>query len=329
MTSSSQSGSHRKFLWLAGGIVAVVGIYTAGWFYAANRLEATVLRVLSPNEARNVAGTCEDIDFKGFPFRIGMFCSKVTVDDSQNGISAQFGALRSTAAVYKPNHIVWELDSPVQISNPQGLSINADWTNFQSSLFVKGRGVERSSTIIQGLKASLGQGDLVIAADNSDMQLRQNGSDLDAAITLTGTEITAPNLPQILPKFTGIADVTLAGKAGLIDGSDSSGIRGSNGELRRLAADIGEGSTVIISGPFSFDADGLMSARLKMQIENLNIWADKVSQTVPELASTIGTAKNLLRALNGGGDSASVDLVIDRGRVTVAGLIKIGNIPAL
>lgn len=329
MTASSQSGSNRKFLWLATGIIAVVGIYSAGWFYAANKLEETVLRVLTPNEARSVAGKCENIDFRGFPFRIGMFCSNVSIDDTQNEITASFGALRSTAAIYNPRHIVWELDSPAKISNPQGISLNADWDNLQSSLFVKGRGIERSSMVITGLKTSLSEGQFHINAEKTDLQLRQNGADLDAAITMNGAEILAPSLPQILPKFTGIADVTLAGRAGLIDGSDANGLRGTQGELRRLAADIGEGSTVIISGPFNVDEAGLVSGKLKVDIENLSIWADKAKQIAPGMETTIDTARKMLSALNGGGNRASVDLAIRQGKVTVGGLIQIGEIPAL
>lgn len=329
MTASSQTGSNRKFLWLAGGIIAVIGIYTAGWFYAAAKLEETVLRVLTPNEARSVEGKCENIAFRGYPFRIGMFCSKVSVDDREKGVIASFGALRSTAAVYSPRHVVWELDSPAEISNPQGISLTANWDNLQSSLFVKGRGVERSSTVISGLKATMSDGQLSINADKTDLQLRQNGPDLDAAITLNGAEIIAPSLPEILPKFTGVADVTLAGRAGLIDGSDSNGLRGTQGELRRLAADIGDGSTVIISGPFSVDEAGLVSGKLRVEIENLSVWADKAKQAVPGLGSTIDTGRKMLSALSGGGNNATVDLSIRQGRVTVGGLIQIGEIPAL
>lgn len=329
MTASSQSGSNRKFLWLAGGIIAVVGIYTAGWFYAANKLEETVLRVLTPNEARSVEGKCENIDFRGYPFRIGMFCSNVSVDDQDSGIAANFGALRSTATIYNPRHIVWELDSPAQVTNPQGISLDATWENLQSSLFVKGKGVERSSMVITGLKTNLSDGQLSINSDKADIQLRQNGTDLDAAMTLSGTEVIAPSLPQILPKFTGVADITLASRAGLIDGSDGNGLRGTQGELRRLAADIGDGSTLIISGPFSINDAGLLSGRLKVEIENLDVWADKAKQIVPGIDSTIDTGRKMLSALSGGGNRASVDLSIKDGRVSLGGLIQIGEIPAL
>lgn len=115
----------------------VIGLYTAGWFYAADKLKQTVLNVISPSQARNVSGECGDIAFKGYPFRIGLFCSKVTVDDKQNGVSATFGELRSAAQVYNPGHIVWELDAPAEIRTAHGLTVSAVWQNMQSSIVTK------------------------------------------------------------------------------------------------------------------------------------------------------------------------------------------------
>ena len=153
MAASSQSGTAKKFLWLAIAIVVVTGLYTAGWFYAADRLKQTVLNVIAPSQARSVSGECGDIAFRGYPFRIGLFCSKVTVDDKENGVSASFGELRSAAQVYNPGHIVWELDSPAEIRSAHGLTISAAWQNMQSSIVTKLKGIDRSSLVIDGLKA--------------------------------------------------------------------------------------------------------------------------------------------------------------------------------
>jgi hypothetical protein len=154
MAASSQSRSGRRFWLLGGGIVLAIALYTGGWFYAASELKNTVLKAIAPGNAAGVTGECSNIDFRGYPFRIGLFCSKVDVDDNVNGVSATFGELRSAAQVYAPGHIVWELDSPAEIRTAHGLSINAEWTNLQSSLVTKFKGVDRTSTVIDGLKAT-------------------------------------------------------------------------------------------------------------------------------------------------------------------------------
>lgn len=334
MAASSQSGSSRKFLLLGSGILIVIGLYTAGWFYAAHKLQETVLKVITPGDSsQGVAGECGDLAFRGYPFRIGLFCSKVNVDDKKNGVSASFGELRSAAQVYNPGHIVWELDSPAQIRTANGLNISADWANMQSSLVTKFKGIDRTSLVIDGLKGtavSSATGQTIdFDSAKTEVHLRQNGPDLDGAITLTDASTVIKDWPPLLPRLSAIADVTLAGKAGMIDGSDANGLQGTSGELRRFIADIGDGRTMRLSGPFSFDEQGLLSGKFKLEIEKLGAWSDNAKQTFPQLQSTIDTARKLLGALAGGGDRASVDLVVDRGRATISGFIPLGKIPPI
>lgn len=333
MAASSQSGTARKILWLGLAIVVAIGLYTAGWFYAANKLKETVLNAIAPTEAASVSGECGDIAFRGYPFRIGLFCSKVNVDDKENGVSASFGQLRSAAQVYDPGHIVWELDSPAEIRTGHGLTVSAEWQNLQSSLTTKLKGIDRTSLVIEDLKANAvssvtGQ-TIDFDAAKTEMHLRQNGADLDGAITVTDAATVIKDWPQILPRLSAIADVTLAGKAGMIDGSDETGLYGASGELRRVLADIGEGRTMRISGPFSFDNEGYLSGQFKVEIEKLGAWSDNAKQAFPQLQSTIDTARKLLGALAGGGDRASVDVVVDRGRATISGFIPLGKIPPI
>ncbi len=333
MAASSQSRTSRKFLFLGVGIIAVAAIYTAGWFYAAQRLQDTVIRTLAPGGAAGVTGECSDIAFRGYPFRIGLFCSKVDVKNTANDMSASFGALRSAAQIYAPGHIVWELDSPATIETGHGLSVSAQWANLQSSLVTKLKGIDRTSLVIDGLKASAVSAvtaqTINFDAAKTEVHLRQNGADLDGAVTLTDASTVIKDWPQLLPRLNAIADLTLAGKAGMIDGSDRSGLYGASGELRRLMLDIGDGRTMRLTGPFSFDEQGYLSGQFKLEIEKLGDWADNAKQALPQLQSTIDTARKLLRALAGGGDRASVDLVVDRGRATVSGFIPLGKIPPI
>ncbi|KAA3515773.1 MULTISPECIES: DUF2125 domain-containing protein [Agrobacterium] len=333
MAASSPSRTSRKFLFLGFGIIVFVAIYSAGWFYAAQRLQETVIRTLAPGGAASVSGECRDIAFRGYPFRIGLFCSKVDVKDTRNDVTASFGALRSAAQIYSPGHIVWELDSPATIQTGHGLGVTAQWANLQSSLTTKLKGIDRTSLVIDGLKAtavsSVTDQTIDFDAAKTEVHLRQNGPDLDGAITLTDASTVIKGWPQLLPRLNAIGDITLAGKAGMIDGSDRTGLYGASGELRRVMLDIGDGRTMRITGPFSFDDQGYLSGQFKLEIEKLGEWADNAKQTFPQLQSTIDTARKLLRALAGGGDRASVDLVVDRGRATVSGFIPLGKIPPI
>lgn len=334
MAASSRSGVSTKLWLLASAVLLVIGLYTAGWFYAASVLREKTLLLLGSQADAGISASCENAEYRGYPFRIGLFCSKVDVDDNANGISASFGTLRSAAQVYNPSHIVWELDAPSEIRTGHGLSVTSTWETLQSSLVTKLKGVERASMVIEKPKTTIlssanGQA-FDIVADQSQIHLRQNGSDLDAAIELQNLTTTATGLPQLLPATNASIDMTLAGRAGVLDGSDRSGLalHGSQGELREFKADLGKGQVLTLSGPFSFDDKGRMSGKLKLRIEDIPAWQDSLSSAFPDLESTIGTAANMMQAL-GGGAKASIDITIRRGKVFAGGLIPIGEIPPI
>jgi hypothetical protein len=334
MAASSRTGVSKKLWLLASAVVLVIALYTAGWFYAASVLKEQTLALLGRQTDAGVSATCEDADYRGYPFRIGLFCSKVTVDDNTNGISGNFGALRSAAQVYDPTHIVWELDAPSEVRTSHGLKVSTTWQNLQSSLRTKLRGVESASMVLEKSRTSIvssaiGQA-FDIAADHSEIHLRQNGEDLDASVQLTNATTTAEGLPQLLPPTNASIDMTLAGRAGVLDGSDQNGMsmQGSEGELRQFKVDLGEGQVLTLSGPFSFDDRGRMSGKLKLRIEEIEAWQQSLDQAFPDLAPTIQTAANMLAALGGGSD-ASIDITIRRGKVLAGGLIPIGEIPPI
>ena len=99
MAASSRSGTAKKLWFLASAVVLVIALYTAGWFYAASALREKTLLLLGSQSDAGITATCENAEYRGYPFRIGLFCSKVDVDDTVNGISASFGSLRSAAQV--------------------------------------------------------------------------------------------------------------------------------------------------------------------------------------------------------------------------------------
>ena len=334
MAASSRRSVSGKLWLLACAVVLAIALYTAGWFYAASALKEKTLALLGRQERNGVTAECVDAEYRGYPFRIGLFCSKVAVDDRKNGVSATFGALRSAAQVYNPRHIVWELDSPAEVRTSHGLAVSSSWENFQSSLIAKLKGVERSSAVFENLKTSIASsvtGETYdVEAAHMEVHLRQNGSDLDAAVTVRDADTMAKGMPPFLSKLSANMDVTLLGRAGMIDGSDPAGmaLRGTQGEMRKLTADLGEGRLVTVTGPFSFDDDGYLSGELKLRVEQIDAWRDGLAQAFPSAAPAIETAGRMLSAL-GGGESASLDLTIRRGKVFAGGFIPVGEIPPI
>ena len=337
MAASSATGassSIRKWVWLFVIVILVIGVYSAGWFYAANALKTNVLKVLGDQKQAGVSGECADIDFRGYPLRIGIYCSSVKIDDKINGISAVFGALRSRAEVYTPGKIAWELRSPGEIRTAHGLAITSQWSNLRSNLVAKRGGIGQTSTIIKDLKATIASAATAqtydFTADHTEMHLVQKGQDLNAVMRLQNSNTVVQGLPLTLPTLSGTAEVTLFDKAGLIDGSDTSGkLYGARGELRKVVADIGNGRVMTLTGPFSFDDAGYLTGQFKLKIESIDDWRKSLGELFPDLASTINTAGKLLKALVAGNNTASVDLTVKRGEVSLSGFIPLGKIPPI
>ncbi len=100
MASSSRadtSGVTRKLILLAVAIVVAVALYTGGWFYAASQLKERITQELAATQQGMHAASCTDMSVRGFPFRIGIFCGSVGLDDRPAGLSASFGAIRLMA----------------------------------------------------------------------------------------------------------------------------------------------------------------------------------------------------------------------------------------
>ena len=339
MAASSQSGRSRSSIRMLlvglGLLVVVAALYTGGWYYAASTLKTNVLRALGQRESAGISGECIDMDFRGFPFSIGMFCSKVMVDDHVNGLSASFDNLTSSAAVYQPGHINWQLKSPAEFRTARGLAISAEWTDLRSTLVTKGKGIQQGTTTIEGLKAGIvlsfnGQ-NINTTAGHTEIHVRQNGDDLEATIGIENSNAVIKDFPQALPTLTTNADIILTGKAGLLDGSDkgTQGLRGTAGILNRVVADIGDGRVLTLSGPFSFDDEGYVSGQFKLEIDQLGPWRDGLKEAIPAAKHTIDMAGKLLKALAAGGDNVSVDLTADHGHITLSGFIPLGSIPPI
>lgn len=338
MSASSQSEtsgrSFKGLFILVGIIILLAAVYTGGWFYAASALKTNVLRALGKQDASGFTGQCTDLNQQGFPFRIGLTCSKVEIDDHVKGVSATFDDLNASAHVYAPGNIDWQLTSPAEIRTSQGLSISSEWATFESNLVTHGKGIQQGATTIGGLKAAIvssatGQ-TINFTADKTEIHVRQNGGDLEAAFEIKNSNTVIPDFPQ-LPALAANIDLTLTGKAGLLDGSDTDGrgLFGASGILHHVTADIGDGRVMTLSGPFSFDDDGYVSGQFKLEIQKIGHWRDSIKQAIPAAKHTVDMAGKLLKALAAGDDKVSVDLTADHGAVTVSGFIPVGTIPPL
>ncbi|APG85635.1 DUF2125 domain-containing protein [Sinorhizobium americanum] len=324
----------RKFLWLATGIILVAGIYSGAWFVAADQIEKRLPAYLAEKQASGLGSECSEPEVRGFPFRIGLFCDKVRVDDTRHGASASFGALRTAAQVYQPGRAVVELDGPAEIRVSPGVSVSADWTLLHASLAATLSGVDRSSIAYDNLTGTvrsplLGKG-IGFGASHGEIHLRQNGDDLDAALSVDKLDLRPEEGPSLAPPANVAADLTVTGKAEWLQGGaiNPHMMRGTRGELRQLTLDAGSGMTAKLSGPFSVNDQGLVSGEFSLTLVNIDAWRENLVKAVPEETDLINNVANVLAALAAGKNEATVKLNVRDGTAFLA-FVPIGILPAL
>lgn len=335
MASSSRadaSGVTRKLILLAIGVVLFIALYTGGWFYAASWLKERLDRELAASAQGMHSASCGNLDVRGFPFRIGVFCDSVAVDDRPSGLSATFGALRSAAQVYRPGHAVFELDGPAQVRVTPDLVFDADWDLMHASAVAWTDGLDRFSAAYDGLKGKLNMPSdglsVGIAAAHGEKHVRRSGEALDVAASLDTLSLELNG--KALPPMNVAADLTIADAARWMsaEGPPPNLPLGTSTELRSLSFDLGAGQKLTLSGPVTIGEDGYVSGALDLTIEGITAWRDRVSEVFPQAAKTAKRVAEGVKVLSGGQERAVVKVNIRQGTVYL-GLFPVAEIPPL
>ncbi|WP_119259064.1 DUF2125 domain-containing protein [Shinella zoogloeoides] len=336
MASSSRaadaSGVTRKLILLAIAVVLFVALYTGGWFYAASWIKDRVERELAASARGMHSAACSDLSVRGYPFRIGVFCDSVAIDDRPSGLSATFGALRSAAQVYRPGHAVFELDGPAQVRVTPDLVFDADWDLMHASAVAWADGLDRFSAAYDGLKGKLNMPSeglsVGIAAAHGEKHVRRSGDALDVAASLDALSLELNG--KALPPMNVAADLTIADAAKWLtaEGPPPNLPLGTSTELRSLSFDLGAGQTLALSGPVTVGDDGTVSGALDLTIEGITAWRDRVSELFPQAAKTAKRVAEAVKILSGGQERAVVKVNIRQGTVYL-GLFPVAEIPPL
>lgn len=320
--AAAQRGMSRRFAWLAFAIVAAIGLYTAGWFYAAQRLETAVVQAIGDARGRGAEADCTKAQARGYPFRIGLFCDGIAYSDRRSGIAVSGTGLRSAAQIYQPTRIVGELDR-ISIGLARA-GLELDLSDIRYSTHFASPLPEILSVAGTGLSAAQIAGDKLAAAAEAQIHMRPRGPDIDFAGTVSALRIEpSTGIPPNLPPIDGEWDLTVNDAiARLRHGSDS--LRGIAGEIRALTARSGTAG-IGLSGPVSVDQDGLVDATLTVAISDPAALVAILRKAFPGMRPQLGQAEVLLTAM---GDSPQLPLSISKGEMRM-GFFSIGRIPPL
>lgn len=331
LNQPTASTAGRKIRRLGIGVAIAIALYTAGWYYAANRLEGFLNNALVASAEGPVAADCNGLSVGGFPFLIGVTCEKTGLLDQPNGIKAAFEGFRSAARIYMPGTAIVEIDGPAQVSSAYGVSAKGDWQSLRASLSANLDGLKKASFEGRAVTAKIASDrtfqSFNLAIGHPELHVRANGDDLDIALLTEDVDFSMEGFIQPLPRLSASADLTLVGKSHVLNGKAYGG-KETSGELRALKVDMGQGMYAELSGPFSIDAEGWVSGSLVLYVENLDLWEKTLLTGFPEASGTISGMSEMLRGLTKGRDKVSVNLSIDKGTIMLS-LIPIGHIPQI
>ncbi|MBB4955689.1 hypothetical protein H4S14_003756 [Agrobacterium vitis] len=337
MATSSRTVKRRKrsiVFPVAIALVVIAALYSAGWFAAANYATSKLERAFDGDSPLASALDCANMRVGGFPLRISLKCSKITVNDSHNGITGSIGAFRSAAKIFKPGTIHWDLNGPAIFQTSTGLATSVQWDRFESAMAVGIAGLENETTTVKTLRTNITQAvsgaTLTISASEARLEIQRSSDDLLTTSRFTDVVFQQNDGNSKLPPMIADLDLKLIGQANAfnIDNPQPILLRGLNGELRGLQVDIGEGRTITASGPLSIDQEGYLSGTLKLEIGKVEGWRDMVIAAYPETTEIAKMAAKGLKMAFFGQNHGQVTLQITHGTV-VLGFIPLGNIPPI
>lgn len=330
--AGGRKASGRRWILAAAALAAVAALYAVGWHVAASHMRGKLISALAGQDARDLSVDCRRAEMGGFPFSMSLRCAALEADDVEHGISTTLGPAEARVSLFSPNRVLSTLEGPVEIRSAHGLLVG-EWQALASDIGFGLSGMQSLRLEADMLRANFtdpGTSDAFRATADRFSGFADGASgDLVAGLSVEGAKLSRNGAELPLPPLKVDAAFTVAERGDLVGRFDREALYGTRGEIGRLAANLGEGRDIVVSGPFSVDEEGRLSGKLRVEAKNVEAWIEAARQAMPEAAPVLETVGSLVRSYTGGQSDLSLDLTLKDGKVLVAGFIPVGEIPPL
>ncbi|MEW6629906.1 MAG: DUF2125 domain-containing protein [Pseudomonadota bacterium] len=331
MTSSDERSPNfpRRLFWLAAFLVVLFAIYSAGWFYLANRLKTEADQAVAGLGARGIAAGCANMTVSGYPLSFAVSCDNIAYEDDAKKIAASTGSLNAVAEITGPLSPVAELRGPLRTMAPGMPPLFIDWDQLHAKVKVSWPLPRSVSLQAEGLSGQTDPADdtdpiQLFSAGKAAGQLRPIGADLNYLGSFGDLEINADAIGgHVLPAMDGSGELTLKNGVALIAAPPKS-LRGQSVDIASLVLSSGT-ARITVSGPVSIDADGLIDANLTIKLKDPKAVAAILGGAVPEHKSEIEQGFAGIAML---GNEPSLPLKIVKSKASL-GFIPLGKIKPL
>jgi hypothetical protein len=308
---------------------AVIVLWTAGWFIAADQIQKGVAS-LEQNDGETLPRvTCGTIGVGGFPFRFNVTCTEAVIVSGD--ITTALPTIRATALAYHPTQLVANADGPMTLTDAfTGSASSVTWGDAELSLRLEGWRIGRMSLIADNVNWNDALFNVLIGstahleAHLLDIPERHDATSGTAALAgysrLTG--VVAPGLgvmegeTEVEVEINNVPDdVRVFGDYGALIPWQQNG-----GSLTIVSARGQDaGSTIEGSGTISLDDSALLDGQLSVTSNGV---IERTGELFPEPVRTLffgqpsedGTYRQLLTIQSG---------------VVLSGVVPMATIPPL
>ena len=171
--SGRVAGRSRRGLFLPYILLAVVVVaWSIGWVWIRSRAASEIDGWTAREAAAGRNWACADRSLTGYPFRIELRCSAVTLERSDGRF--RLGPSTVVAQVYQPRLVVFESAGPFHVE--QGALVgDAAWRGLQGSFHGASDGFTRASVVIEGptvTVAGADPGSIAISGQHLELHAR-------------------------------------------------------------------------------------------------------------------------------------------------------------
>ncbi len=334
--------SKRKVGYFIGFILFLIVGLSAGWYWASGKLDQTVTDISANLKRGGKELVCANQMVRGYPFRIGVFCDSVTYEDPTSGVKVSGNGVRSAAQLYKPGHVVAEIDAPFDLSIPGLAPMTLDWRLLKSSGKVNTSGFQRVSIIADDFKISandFGERDLLGSLSQLQFHARPSPkdaqNDLDVAFSGDQWIIDDNGANQNEPiAFSPQMDLE-NGLRIIQTRQDLLSVLRANGgaaELKEFMIRTDSGGRILVSGPLQLSQEGLVSGNLVLELDDPQQLVLYSQSVFPPLAESLEKYSQYLEAFasksSGKVKIRDLKISIKEGKIFL-GFFEIGQIPRL
>lgn len=334
-TPVTPSGRKLNLLYILLALVAV--LYTAGWFYLANKVETRAASDLKGLTAKGVNVQCENLKTSGYPLKLNVVCESISWQQKSEGISFMAGRFSSGSAIYAPLSLNNQLTGPAFINLPGLEPLEIDWSSFTSNARLAQPFPTEISLKSFDLNISLRSeptaSELLSKLEELEIKLSNKDNNFNLDGRFAGLEF-APQLisRNKMPEIDGLVDITLFDSENLLAHRDlpfPENLRGQSGEIKQVMVSLSNGAVISFRGPFSVNYDGEINGQIKIALTNPPALAQAAQALFPQESNNIATLLFAIAAMpkdeNG---NPTLDVTIKDGKAN-AGFIPLGRLPTL